>query len=453
MPLPMISERGDTMERYVYSGEGIDIGEGSCEHNAVGNALAICTPSMLLARAIWVNVFELNYGPLTFGFLGDSNENTVRVLKSIVPLSSRETEEITEEGKVVLPRLYDYRCVAIGQTLGMMGRLDKAAKLLPKPDVFNAIKNMIKETEKYFTLFGKDFISLFVGSLGGTELFNSVLKYWAFQELDYVYALNTWVIDPKHPNLKPIISWRLLSGIPEKEFIVLRENKGQIKEVDYIYARFLAGILRFPVESGQSDISTILERFRREGNRVINVEGTTVYVPLRKIIIEEEKKVFFGLRTKIERKEEYRKDKNIMVKSLVKALQHLSESEPKEFDWWGIYIVYGPLSPNEFERIKEEAKTATDAEVYYMPAGGRCVNGEVECTVLRAWTSKYSNRIINKIFGLKGGVREAECPEDLVPTDVLEEASKDPYVETGFKEAAKYLDIEDAKALLRGEIS
>ena len=451
MPLPMISERGDTMEGFVSpNSKGIHL-KRLHKHEARGVALGICSPVTLEGRAIWVNVHELNRGALTFGYLGDSDENTVRELeKTIVPLSSRETEEITEEGKVILPPLYDYRTIAIGQTLGMMGRLDMAAKILSNPEVFGAINDMIEATRKYSSLFGKDFISLFVGSLGGTELFNTVLRYLAFLKLDPVYTINTWIIDYKHPNLKPVISFRLKSGIPEKELVVLRENKRQIKEEDYIYARFLCDILQFPVESGQSDVSTILERFKREGNRIVNVEGTTVYVPLRKIIIEREKKVFFGLRTKIEREEEFRKDQDIMVKNLGKAIELLSKSEP-EHDWFGIYIIHAPISHEEFERIREGAKIDTDAEIFYIPAAGRCVNGEVECTVLRAWTSKYSNRIINKIFGLKG-IREAESPENLVPSDVLEKASKVQHVENGFKEAAKYLNI-DTEALLGGEIS
>jgi|GEM_PF-3880885 len=412
----------------------------------LGYSIGISTPSRVLATIAHVSYHHFPLiNPVKVAMLGDSNAESVNKIRQILPPSSGiekyETELqggrfLNEKGEIIFPPRLKYEAKQVGDApQGLAGSFITGAQILPSAD--RKIDEIVKEINDYFNVskYGPGF-RINIRSLGGTEILN--LSTNLKQDILPRIKISIWIIDKKHPNLLPLLAYRLKSRVMEKELVILRINdKNTLHEGDIALAQGLCGLLTQYGQRGKADFTTTLRLFKDKYNNVITYDYINVEVPVFPMKIKKTLLSIIPIGSKwvIRRTEDTSK---IISKELEKLTRISNE---------GFYFILGSFTMNELEDIEEACRLYIGENPIVAVPCASYVTKRKSYHFMTASIIRFrdGNSVLKEIFGCTD---ENEIPEKKLDKIINDKKNHD--ISKGLKMASQYYGI-DPYNFIRGE--
>jgi hypothetical protein len=416
------------------------------EKYGLGYNVGVSTPSRVLATIANVsyNQFPI-LNPIKIAILADSNADSVNKIRQILPSSSNiekyETELkgghfIDEIGEIVFPPRLRYEAKQVGDApQGLAGSFVTGAEILPSAD--RKIDEIVKEINDYFHVskYGAGF-RIGINSLGGTEVLNlgARLK----ESISPRIKIAIWIIDNKHPNLLPLLAYRLKCKVMEKELVILRvNNKMPLHEGDISLAQGLCGLLVQYGQRGKPDFTTTLRLFKDKYNNIITFDYANVEIPVFPMKI---KKALFGI-IPIGSKWVIRRTQDA-PKIISKELEKLTRISNE-----GFYFILGSFVANELKDIEEACRLYIGENPVVAVPCASYITKRGSYHFMRATIIRFrdGNNILKEIFGCSD---KDEIPEEKLDKIINNKKYHD--INKGLKMASQYYGI-DPYNFIRGE--
>jgi hypothetical protein len=408
----------------------------------LGLAFSVATPAKLLARTAAISCAEFRIlNPIKFARVGDSNVESVEHMRTLLPPSSKPEEvevkiqekRFTEKvGKITIPPRLDYDARQVGEApMGLGGKLTTGAHMLPKAE--NKIKQMVEETENYFNVaaYGAGF-EVRVRSLGGTETLNLASEILLHQSVKPKIRLSIWIIDEKHPNLLPLLAYRLKAGFRENELIMLRVNEGNLTRGDVALARAVVGLLSQYGQRGKPDASTIVRTLTDKYRGIVSYDFAEVKIPVFPTKVRDRTK-HIGIPWRFKTVIRFRKSDQ-MTRIIGERMEEFSEGSNGDH-----LFVLGSFKSDECDEIEKDARLYVEKGAITTIPCGSWVKAYGNYCFMTATIVKFTDgyTILKKIFNYN---EPGTIPDDILEKVINDKKSDD--VTKGLEMASRYFGLD-----------
>ena len=410
------------------------------ERFGLGFLISIATPAKILASMARISCEEFApLNPIRFARLGDSNAISVRRMRMLLPPSSppeeiavkiRQSRFTEEDGIITTPPYLDFDARQIGEApMGLGGKFLTGAEILPRAD--EQIKQMVEEMENYFnvTKYGAGF-KVCVRSLGGTEVLNLASE--VRQKIRPRERISIWIIDQSHPNLIPLLAYRLKAGLRKNELIILRVNEGgNLVEGDTALVRAICGLLTQFGQRGKPDASTMIRTFIDKYGGVVSYDYIKVNIPVFPVKVKEYLRFFkipIGSRSVIRKTDQTFR----IIREKIGELSRKSAN--------GYYFVLGSFTREEAEEMEREAGVYLNRDqITAVPCGSHVKAYGNNYYFMTATIVKFTGgyQILRDLFKY---TKSKIIPEEVLERVIDDKKSRD--ITNGLQMASKYLGVE-----------